>query len=159
MDLPSGIRKPYFLLGDAENPVDLWFFDVAAQEALQFTGRGSVDLTPIDGTDVTGVASYEGGEWSVIFKRPLETYEGIDFQEAQFVPIAFSVWDGFNGERGNKRGLTQWRYLYFEPRHRESSVGPMVKAGLGVLGLELALVGWLRWRKRKQPLIRPHGEG
>ena len=95
----------------------------------------------------------------VIFRRPLESYEGISFLEGQFVPIAFSVWDGFNRERGNKRGLTQWRYLYLEPRERESSVGPMVKAGLGVLGLELLLVGWLRLRRRKQSLIQPPGEG
>jgi hypothetical protein len=156
---PDGIRKPYFLLGDAENPVDLWFLDVAQEEALQFTGRGSDDLTLVEATDVTAVASYEGGQWSVIFKRPLESYEGVDFQEAQFVPIAFSVWDGFNAERGNKRGLTQWRYLYLEPRQHESSVGPMAKAGLGLLGLELLLVAWLRRRQKKQPLIRPPGQG
>ena len=154
-----GIRKPYFLLGDAENPVDFWFLDVAAEEALQFTGRGSGDLTLVEGTDVTAVAAYEGGQWSVIFKRPLESYEGIDFEEAQFVPIALSIWDGFKAERGNKRGLTQWRYLYLEPRHRESSVGPMVKAGLGVLGLELLLVVWLRRRRRKQSLIRAPRQG
>lgn len=151
MDPPTGIRKPYFLLGDAENPVDFWFFDVAAEEAWQFTGRGSDDLTEVEATDVSATAGYEGGQWSVIFRRPLESYEGIDFLEGQFVPIAFSIWDGFNQERGNKRGLTQWRYLYLEPRERESTVAPAVKAGLGVLGLELLLVGWLRLRRRKKP--------
>ena len=38
---------------------------------VQFTGKGSADIAPNDTGDVTGVASYDQGEWSVIFKRPL----------------------------------------------------------------------------------------
>ena len=38
---------------------------------LQFTGKGSADIAPNDTGDLTGVASYDQGEWSVIFKRPL----------------------------------------------------------------------------------------
>jgi hypothetical protein len=31
--LPTGIRKPYFLFGDAQNPVDLWFVDLGLKVA------------------------------------------------------------------------------------------------------------------------------
>ncbi len=108
MVVPAGARKPYFIFGDPQNSVDLWFFDLARPEPLQFTGRGSADIAPNDTGDVTGVASYDQGEWSVIFKRPLRATSGAAFTPGQFLPIAFSVWDGFSRERGNRRGLTAW---------------------------------------------------
>ena len=74
--VPTGARKPYFIFGDAQNPVDLWFFDLARPDPLQFTGRGSADVAPNDTGDLTGVASYDQGEWSVIFKRPLRASLG-----------------------------------------------------------------------------------
>ena len=68
---PTGPRKPYFIFGDGQSSVDLWFFDLARPNPQQFTGKGSGDIAPNDTGDVTGVASYDQGEWSVIFKRPL----------------------------------------------------------------------------------------
>ena len=76
---PTGARKPYFLFGDNQNSVDLWFFDLARPGPLQFTGRGSADIAPNDTGDITGVASYDQGEWSVIFKRPLRAGSGAPF--------------------------------------------------------------------------------
>ena len=38
--LPTGARKPYFIFGDGQNSVDLWFFDLARNEPLQFTAKG-----------------------------------------------------------------------------------------------------------------------
>ena len=39
--VPTGARKPYFIFGDSQNSVDLWYFDLARTEPQQFTGRGS----------------------------------------------------------------------------------------------------------------------
>jgi mono/diheme cytochrome c family protein len=143
--VPSGARKPYFIFGDAQNSVDLWFFDLARAEPLQFTGRGSKDIAANDTGDVTGVASYDQGEWSVIFKRPLQA-SGATFTPGQFMPIAFSVWDGFARERGNRRGLTVWYSLYVEPENVPSAVGPMIQTGVFILVFELVVIGWVRWR-------------
>jgi len=137
-------RKPYFIFGDAQNPVDLWFFDLARPNPLQFTGRGSADVALNDTGDVTGVASYDQGEWSAIFKRPLLASGSAPFASGQFVPIAFSVWDGFSRERGNRRGLTVWYSLYVEPEVVTSAVGPMVRIALLILAIELAVIGWAR---------------
>ena len=101
--------------------------------------------------------SYEQGEWAVIFKT--RRRRGGRFSEEQFLPIAFSVWDGFHRERGNKRGLTQWQYLYLEPRERPSPWGPMLRAGLGVLGLELLVIAWARRRRRAGALPAREPEG
>jgi DMSO reductase family type II enzyme heme b subunit len=144
--VPTGARKPYFIFGDAQNPVDLWFFDLAGTEPFQFTGRGSADVEPNDTGDLTGVASYAEGEWSVIFKRPLRPTLGAPFVPGAFMPVAFSVWDGLSRERGNRRGLTTWYSLYVEPEVVPSAVGPMVQTALVVLAIELALIGWVRRR-------------
>ena len=144
--VPSGARKPYFIFGDGQNSVDLWFFDLARAEPLQFTGRGSADVAPNDTGDVTGVASYDQGEWSVIFKRPLRPTAGARFTPGEFLPIAFSVWDGFSRERGNRRGLSVWYSIYLEPEHVPSAVGPMVRTALFILVFELVIIGWVRHR-------------
>jgi len=144
--VPTDARKPYFIFGDAQNSVDLWFFDLARPDLLQFTGRGSADIAPNDKSDLTGVATYDQGEWSVIFKRPLRPTSGAAFSPGEFMPVAFSVWDGFSRERGNRRGLTLWYALYVEPEVVPSAVGPMVKTALLILAIELAVIGWVRWR-------------
>ncbi len=143
---PTGARKPYFIFGDAQNSVDLWFFDLARPDPLQFTGRGSADIAPNDTGDLTGVASYDQGEWSVIFKRPLRATAGAAFAPGEFLPVAFSVWDGFSRERGNRRGLTSWYSIYLEPQVVPSVIGPMVRTALLILVIELAVIGWVRWQ-------------
>ena len=160
-EAPTAARKPYFLFGDGQNSVDLWFFDLASAGPAPFIGRGSADVAPKDRTDVTGVASYDRGEWSVIFTRPLRLEEAAAFAPSEFLPIAFSVWDGASRERGNRRGLTQWYSIYLEPEVVPSALGPMVRTALSILALELAVIGYVRWRygsrarggldKRSQP--------
>ena len=145
-ETPTGARKPYFLFGDTQSSVDLWFFDLALPEPAQFTGRGSGDIKASDTKDLTGVATYDQGEWSVIFKRPLRPASGAAFTQGQFLPIAFSVWDGFSRERGNRRGLTAWYSVYVEAQEVPSVIGPMLRTALLILGLELAIIGWVRWR-------------
>ena len=145
--VPTGARKPYFIFGDAQNSVDLWFFDLARPDPLQFTGRGNADIAPNDTGDITGVAGYDQGEWSVILKRPLRPTSGAAFTPGAFMPIAFSIWDGSSRERGNRRGLTAWYSLYVEPEQDPSAVGPMVQTALLILVIELAVIGWVRWRR------------
>jgi len=146
LEAREGARKPYFIFGDAQNPVDLWYFDLGGSAPLQFIGRGSGDIAPSDTGELTGTASYDQGEWSVIFKRPLRAFSGASFAPGAFMPVAFSVWDGFSRERGNRRGLTLWYSLYVEPEVTPSVAGPMARAALLILVLELAIIGWVRWR-------------
>ena len=64
--------------------------------------------------------------------------------------MAFSVWDGFNRERGNRRSLSSWYQVYVEP------IGAPVadrvrwlRAGLTVLGLELLFIFAMVRRSRR----------
>jgi hypothetical protein len=65
------------------------------------------------------------------------------------VPFLVTVWDGFHHERGNLRGLTRWVHVYVPPIEKPSPVGPMIRAGAGVLALELLIVAWVRRRQRR----------
>jgi len=145
---PTGNRKPYFLFGDSQNPVDLWFIDLASKAVQRYTGAGSSSVTVVEGEDVTAVASYDHGEWTVVMKRALRGSGSVSFAPEQFVPVAFSVWDGYDRERGSKRGLTQWMYLYTMPQEAPSPIVPMIEAGLAVLLVEILLVLWVRRRQR-----------
>jgi len=142
--VPATARKPYFILGDAQDAVDLWFFDLASQNPAQFTGKGSASITPSDKGEVTGSASYDQGEWSVIFKRPLHPATGAAFTQGQFLPVAFSVWDGFSRERGNRRGLSLWYSLYVEPEVVPSAAGPMIRTALVILVIEIIVIAMVR---------------
>ena len=146
--VPASARKPYFLFGDAQDAVDLWFFDLATPQPVQFTGKGSANITPSDKGEVTGSGNYDQGEWSVIFKRPLHPASGAAFSQGQFMPLAFSVWDGFARERGSRRGLSLWYSLYVEPEVVPSAAGPMIRTALIILALELILIGWVRYGAR-----------
>jgi hypothetical protein len=150
----TGARKPYFIFGDSQNAVDLWFFDLAKSEPQQFTGKGSSDVTPSTDGELTGTASYDQGEWAVIFKRPLRPKSGAAFAPGEFMPIAFSIWDGFSRERGNRRGLSLWYSIYTEPADVPSAVGPMIRTALVILAIELAVIGWARRRQGRGQLGR-----
>jgi len=147
-EVPTGNRKPYFIFGDAQDSVDLWFFDLASPNPAQFSGKGSASITPNDKGELTGAASYDNGEWSVVFKRPLRPASGAAFSQGQFMPVAFSVWDGFSRERGNRRALSLWYSLYVEPEVVPSAAGPMIRTALLILVLELIVIGWVRYGSR-----------
>lgn len=141
---PEGVEKPYFMFGDGKNAMDIWFADLAKDTAEFFVGRGSKNIEPAGNGGLSLVSQYEEGEWSVIFKRSRVKEGGLSFEEGNFTPIAFTVWDGFNRERGNKRGLTSWYYLYLEPMHKESPLAPMAKSGLLTLIVLLGIVAFAR---------------
>jgi mono/diheme cytochrome c family protein len=147
---PTGVRRPYFIFGDVQNPVDIWFQDLGATEAAAYVGRGSAAVVPSDGEAPISWSQYEQGEWSVIFKRQRKSRSAINFEEGSYVSIAFSVWDGFNRERGNKRTLSGWRYVYMEPRQEPEWKAPAAKTFAGIFVLEILLIGLVRRSKRRK---------
>jgi DMSO reductase family type II enzyme heme b subunit len=159
VQLPSepshGQTRPYFLYGDAQNSVNLWFADLATDlsndGARLFIGKGSRNVQAVEGSEgvIEAVSSFADGEWTVIFKSDRGSNNGLVIEEGQFVPIAFSIWDGFHHEQGNRRGITSWVNMYIAPREAQSFIGPMLKAGLLVLLIEVLLIAWVR-RKYKR---------
>ncbi len=139
--MPAGFKKPYFLYGDLKNTVDISFVDLAQQaEVKNYTGNGIDLILPAEKDDVSVLANYDNGEWTVIFKRNREAKDRISFAEETFIPIAFSVWDGFNQERGTKAGITSWYSLYLKPMETESLALPMALNALWTLAAELLVI-------------------
>lgn len=146
----EGIKKPYFLFGDKNQPVDLWFADMAntLDNADHYIAAGAFDMKKGD-DDIAFTAQYQDGRWMAIFKREREKSQGMSFNEGDFTPIAFSIWDGFNNERGNKRGLTEWFHVYLEPMEKESILLKMFLAVFLWAVLQLTVVTFVR-KKRPQ---------
>ena len=119
---PTTIRKPYVLFGDKDFPVNLWFVDVAKQTPELWVGRGSDALEKLGARALTATSAYDKGEWTVVFKRRLRSPGEVAFEEGGFLPIALSVWDGSNRERGNKRALSTWWTVYLSPGDPPSPV-------------------------------------
>lgn len=155
IELREGVAKPYFLFGDSQYPVEIWFADLGDPgQAKLYEGRGGGAIAPSEAAPPEMLAGWSEGEWTVVFKRPRNPSRGVRFAEESFVPVAFSVWDGFFRERGPKHGLTRWFHVYVEPAAAPPVIGPMAKAGLTVLGIELLIIALVRRRygRRKATL-------
>lgn len=144
-----GVERPYFLFGDPRRSVDLWYTDLGSDSVQSLIGRGSDDI--LSGTDsLDFFAEYEDGRWTAVFKRHRVKEGGITFEEGEFVPIAFSVWDGFSDERGNRRGLTSWYHVYLEPLDKPSALFPMLKWGLLTLLVQIGIIFIVRRRGKRR---------
>ena len=144
-ETPDGLERPYFMLGDAKRAMSIWFADLATDTASVLMGNGSASITDT-GEALETYAAYEDGVWKVVLKGKRQTSSGLHFDEAAFTPVTFSVWDGLSQERGNRRGISAWYYVYLAPMEAESAALPMAKWAVIVLLLELALIGIVRWR-------------
>ena len=70
--VPVGARKPYFIFGDGQNSVDLWFFDLGNEPSRFSTPAAAAPTSRSTTRAMSPVSrSYDQGEWSVVFKRPL----------------------------------------------------------------------------------------
>ena len=158
VQLPSepghGHTRPYFLYGDSQYSVDLWFANLGEDGARLFTGKGSQNVQAVEGSEgaIEAVSNNTDGEWTVIFKKDGGLTNGAAFAEGQFVPIAFSLWDGFHQEQGNRRGITSWVNMYIAPREAQSFIGPMLRTGSLVLLIEVLLIAWLRRKYKQTPV-------
>jgi len=145
---PEGMAKPYFLFGDGKNPVEIWFSIVSANQTIIFTGKGGHALTETE-DKVESRSEYVDGEWRAYFKRSRRPDKRLNLGTEEFIPIAFSVWDGFNREKGSKRGVTAWVSLYLKPATRQSPLKPAAAKGGTMLAVELVILFLLRQRYRK----------
>jgi len=146
---PAGVERPYFLFGDKKRAVDLWFVDLAHPDGQVYVGRGRGEISASD-QSISVSSNYDRGEWQVIITRAREVEGAASFEEGTFVPVAFSVWDGFYSERGLKRGVTSWYHVYMSPLQVESPVGDMFAWGFGTFLLGIGIVFFVRRKYGQQ---------
>ncbi|MYF57107.1 c-type cytochrome [Candidatus Poribacteria bacterium] len=110
--------KPYFIFG-GRKPVYLWQWKASAPDTLtELTAKGinNVEEQEVQG-DFAVESDYTDGRYMLWVKRSLKTDDKKDLQldVATFVPIAFSVWDGGNGDIDTKRVISSWYSFVLEP--------------------------------------------
>jgi len=145
--IPAGLTKPYFLMGDGENPVNLWKWRSDTQTVTETNawGMDKEVVQAADSQNVKGKGVYHHGQYRLALKRALrtpDTQNDLQFEIGKFTPIAFNTWDGSNGETGKKRSVTAWYYLFLEP-----PVPPTVYLYPSVLAVVAVGLEW--WMIRK----------
>ena len=154
--IPKEMQKPYFGMGDATHPVNIWHWKSGAKDAAEtvnlISSKGFKEIEKRDaaGVGLKGKAVYSDGTWKVLMTRPLTTSapeKDIQFTEGKFIPVAFAAWDGSNnGEKGSKHTMTTWYWLLLKPA---TGYKPLI-TGLIVFGLFLGgLLWWARSATRK----------
>jgi DMSO reductase family type II enzyme heme b subunit len=118
--LAAGPEKPYFLYGDTARPVYLWHWSAGADglHEANATGFGTESPQRQESQSLSGNVTYDKGQYQMLLRRTLATEDqdnDLQFVEGRFIPVAFSAWDGSNGQTGNKRAISAWYFLYLEP--------------------------------------------
>ncbi|MBI3155743.1 MAG: c-type cytochrome [Burkholderiales bacterium] len=149
--IPGEMEKPYFGMGDAARPVNIWHWKSGPAGGTETVGllssRGFKEIEKRDPAAVGLVAksAYADGTWRVLMVRPLATQEGgndIQFVQSKFIPVAFAAWDGSNNsEKGSRHTMTTWYWLLLEPA---AGARPMIAALLTALLVGAGLVWWAR---------------
>ena len=156
----EGRDLPYFLNGDARNPVYLWEWrsDSGLREAMA-NGIDKVQALPADGAPVSGQAVFKDGRWQLLLRRALtaqDTARRTSFASATPLPVAFAAWDGSNGETGGRRAVSSWYFLYLEePLTAGVYITPVVAALVTAL---LAIVVVARAQKQHHAVARNEEE-
>lgn len=153
--IPTGMERPYFLMGNEREPVYLWSWrsDRGVEEA---TGRGFVVTEPLairEGA-VAAADTFDQGQWRLVVRRGLDA-GGIEnrlaFEVGRPIPMAVFAWDGSNGETGTQGAISTWYFLYLDRPSSPAVVVAPIVATLLVAALGLVIVSRAQRRARNNP--------
>ncbi len=110
--------KPYFLWG-GKLAVYLWQWKASdAGKITELTAKGinNAEVQEKQGA-IEAESEYTDGQYRLWIKRTLKTDDKKDLQMESgiFMPIAFSAWDGANGDVETKRVISSWYSFVLEP--------------------------------------------
>jgi hypothetical protein len=91
---------PSLQMGDAEHPVEIYYWNATrGAMVMQAQGRSTTKRT---GKAFPANATYQNGQWSVIFELP-------DLPAG--APVAFAVWNGSQSDRDGRKYFSVWQVL------------------------------------------------
>jgi hypothetical protein len=98
--LPEGAAWPSLQMGDAGDPVTIYFWNAVRGAArMQAEGRGTTKRT---GESFPVQAVYRDGSWRLVMELP---------DIAAGMPLAFAVWNGSQQDRDGRKYFTTWLKL------------------------------------------------
>ena len=152
--IPTGMERPYFLMGSSSAPVYQWrWVSSARASAVAGQARGLERFDPISNAGVGAQAVYDHGQWRVVFTRALaspDTATQLPFRTGRAIPVAFFAWDGSNGEHGTRMAISTWYFLALdEPVPARVFISPVLAMVL-TLGLGMLVV----WRAQQKTSYR-----
>ena len=111
--------KPYFIYGD-RRPVYLWSWKVAEPSKVTEMNAKGINTTTVqsDQSPIEAEGVYKDGQYQLWVKRSLTTEDkrnDVQFTPGVFIPIAFSAWDGANGDVKTKRAISTWYTFVLDP--------------------------------------------
>ncbi|MCK4866568.1 MAG: hypothetical protein KAT39_00855, partial [Alphaproteobacteria bacterium] len=136
--------------GDAALPVNLWQWSSGATDEPETVslvnahGLENMENRDAAALELTAKGAWDKGTWRVVMTRPLAAGDAetdLQFTEGEFIPVAFSAWDGSNSETGTKHTLTTWYWLLLEP---PTGAKPFVAAIVAMLLIALGEIWWVR---------------
>ncbi|MFI5108674.1 MAG: ethylbenzene dehydrogenase-related protein [Terriglobales bacterium] len=96
----KGAVTPSLQMGDAEDPVEIYYWNAARGPMLmEAAGRGTTRRT---GASFAAHGAYEKGRWTVALALP-------DLPAG--TPLAFAVWNGSQKDRDGRKYFSVWQVL------------------------------------------------
>ena len=110
--------KPYFIWG-GRLPVYLWHWKVSDPDKITEMNAKGINNATVQSlqSQIQVESVYEDGRYRLLVKRALKTDDKKDlqFEPEIFIPIAFSAWDGANGDVKTKRAISTWYTFVLDP--------------------------------------------
>jgi DMSO reductase family type II enzyme heme b subunit len=160
--IPTGMDRPFFLMGNTRDPVYLWHWQSQPERVLEMQGRGMDRLDPItaEHSPVTGRSVYDHGQWRLLLRRALTVSadgaaaapQRLDFATTQPIPFALFAWDGDNGEADTRAAISTWYYIYLDEPTPPTVLAMPILAMLLTAGLGFWMVRRAQRRVREQPV-------
>jgi mono/diheme cytochrome c family protein len=154
ISIPTGMERPYFLMGSPSAPVYQWRWSSSARNAaVAGLARGVDRFDALVGAVLGAQAVYDHGQWRIVLTRALaspDTASQLPFRSGRAIPVAFFAWDGSNGEHGTRMAVSTWYFLALdEPVPARVFISPVLAMML-TLGLGLLVV----WRAQQKTSYR-----
>jgi len=152
--IPTGMERPYFLMGSPSGPVYQWRWTSTSRDAaVAGSARGIERFDSLPRGAVGARAVYDHGQWRVVFTRALaspDTASQLPFRSGRAIPVAFFASDGSNGEHGTHTAVSTWYFLALdEPVPARVFISPVLAMVL-TLGLGMLVV----WRAQQKTSYR-----
>ncbi len=156
---------PHFVYGSAGQPVDLWRWRADLQNApiersavteLRASGvRQPPEPHAAESQRATGGGVWRDGRWAVVISRSLATDDGpreVQLRAGGYIPVAFHVWEGSNGETGLRMAPSSWYFLHLKEPVAATSYLIVLLVVITCVGLEYGAIRWMASRAQRGEL-------